>query len=173
MHINILQQTSLCLFFAQSRRRRRHGRRGRLDGGDDARSKRAAENVRPRRKFSASVADVRRARAKSRSDRLPLVTFFGTKDVPVREVFCLFANIVCSVTRARFTLTPKRSNAQTDEHVQGILNKLAKFPRFRSKVEPVVAGKVSGRLHWVPTEIDFNRHVTSGRRKIERRTRDY
>ena len=24
----------------------------------------------------------------------------------------------------------------------------------------MVAGKVSGRLHWVPTEIDFNRHVT-------------
>jgi len=44
--------------------------------------------------------------------------------------------------------------------VQGILNKLAKFPRFRCRVEPVVAGKVNGKLKWVPTDISFERHVT-------------
>ena len=48
----------------------------------------------------------------------------------------------------------------SDEHVQGILNKLAKFPRFRCKVEPVVEGNVLGKLHWVPTEIRFQKHVT-------------
>ena len=37
----------------------------------------------------------------------PLVTFFGTKDVPVREVFCLFANIVCSVTARALYAHPK------------------------------------------------------------------
>ena len=34
----------------------------------------------------------------------------------------------------------------SDEHVQGILNKLAKFPRFRCKVEPVGEGNVLGKL---------------------------
>ena len=48
----------------------------------------------------------------------------------------------------------------SDEHVQGILNKLAKFPRFRCKVEPVLEGNVLGKLHWVPTEIRFQKHVT-------------
>ena len=44
--------------------------------------------------------------------------------------------------------------------MQGILNKLAKFPRFRCRVEPVVAGKVNGKLKGVPTDISFERHVT-------------
>ena len=48
----------------------------------------------------------------------------------------------------------------SDEHVQGILNKLAKFPRFRCKVEPVGEGNVLGKLRWVPTEIRFQKHVT-------------
>ena len=48
----------------------------------------------------------------------------------------------------------------SDEHIQGILNKLAKFPRFRCKVEPVIEGNVLGKLHWVPTEIRFQKHVT-------------
>ena len=47
----------------------------------------------------------------------------------------------------------------TNENVRGILNKLAKFPRFRCKVEPCVEGKVEGRLRWAFSEIEYERHV--------------
>ena len=43
----------------------------------------------------------------------------------------------------------------SDEHVQGILNKLAKFPRFRCKVEPVVEGNVLGNCTGCPRKFGF------------------